>query len=174
MAAFIAGEDCRTCKINWMEDYTLENDIEFPEPNTKGFVKFTPIGSTATPFTGTLDGNNKKVSKLYIKHDANNNVGLFGYVKAKTKDSVVVKDLRLEDPMVTSKKDSVGALIGWIQTGTVSNVHVRGDKGAVSGNDNVGGLVGYNSAGTVTGYVTGRYQATGGSVDSWGTTRMAR
>ncbi len=137
-------------------DYKLENDIEFPEPNTKGFKKFTPVGASATSaFTGTLDGNNKKVSKLYIDHDADN-VGLFGSVKAKTKDSVVVKDLILEDPTVTSKKGNVGALIGQNNIGMVSNVHVRGDTGAVSGNDNVGGLVGHNTlTGTVTGYATG-------------------
>ena len=95
------------------------------------------------------------MSKLYIDHDADN-VGLFGSVKAKTKDSVVVKDLILEDPMVTSKKGNVGALIGQNNIGMVSNVHVRGDTGAVSGNDNVGGLVGHNTlTGTVTGYATG-------------------
>ena len=165
------------------EDYTLEDNIEFPEPNTKGFVKFTPIGSEATPFTSSLDGNNKKVSKLYIiKHGADYE-GLFGYVKAKTKTTVVVKDLILEDPTVESENSFVGALIGRIDIGMVSNVHVRGDKAEVvsevnhvgglvgwasseatitsssssaqvEGNNNVGGLVGYNFS-TVTGYATG-------------------
>ena len=68
------------------EKYTLEDNIEFPAPNTKGFVTFTPIGSTATPFTGTLDGNNKQVSKLYIDHKAALYAGLFGFVKAKNKN----------------------------------------------------------------------------------------
>ncbi len=129
------------------ENYKLENDIEFPEPNTKGFVQFTPIGLTATsPFTGTLDGNNKKVSELYIDHDARY-AGLFGYVKAKTKATVVVKDLTLAEAQVTSTLDDVGALVGRIHTGTVSNVHVQGGRvtqvsaGTVKF-PNAGGLVG--------------------------------
>ena len=168
------------------KNYKLENDIEFPEPDTKGFKKFTPIGSTTTSaFTGMLDGNNKTVSKLYIKHDAQY-AGLFGYVKASAKGTVVVKNLTLEDPRVTSTVEYVGALVGWLQTGTVSNVHVQGADGTVESTDGqvgglvgfvgsngvvssssssvqvkssgsqVGGLVGYNSlTGTVTGYATG-------------------
>ncbi len=125
-------------------DYKLENDIEFPEPDTKGFKKFTPVGSTATSaFTGMLDGNNKQVSKLYIDHKAEN-AGLFGYVKAATKATVVVKNLILENPRVTSEKDNVGALVGYLHTGTVSNVHVQGADGTVElmNNNDVGGLVG--------------------------------
>ena len=158
--------------------YTLENDIEFPEPNTKGFVTFTPIGSKATPFIGSLDGNNKKVNKLYINDDANN-VGLFGSVKAITKTDVVVKDLWLVNPKITSTKGAGGALIANLQTGTVTNVHVQGgtvtskavvgglvglssgvvtsssSSAQVSGLASVGGLVGSNVGGTVTGYAMG-------------------
>ena len=160
--------------------YKLENDIEFPEPNTKGFVTFTPIGSTATPFIGSLDGNNKKVHKLYINNNSNNNTGLFDYVKAITKTDVVVKDLWLVNPKITltKKAGGTGALIGNFQTGTVTNVHVQGgtvtsklvagglvgenrgvvtsssSSAQVSGVSSVGGLVGVNE-GTVRGYATG-------------------
>ncbi len=129
--------------------YTLENDIVFPDPDTKGFKNFTPVGSAdedGKRFTGTLDGNNKKVSELYIDHDAKY-AGLFGYVKAKTKTTVVVKDLTLEDPQVTSTKEAVGPLVGLLNTGTVSNVHVQGGRitqvsvGVVK-HPNTGGLVG--------------------------------
>ena len=125
------------------ENYKLENDIEFPAPDTKGFKNFTPIGSTATSaFTGMLDGNNKKVSKLHIDHKAIN-AGLFGYVKAAAKATVVVKNLRLENPRVISTGENVGALVGRLDTGTVSNVHVQGADGTVeSKSSNVGGLVG--------------------------------
>ena len=129
------------------DNYKLENDIEFPAPNTKGFKNFTPVGSSDTSaFTGMLDGNNKQVSKLYIDHKAAN-AGLFGYVKAKTKDTVVVKDLMLVDPQVTSTLDNVGTLVGRIHTGTVSNVHVQEgivtqvSAGTVKSPD-AGGLVG--------------------------------
>ena len=101
----------------------------------------------------------------------------------------MVKDLILEDPTVKSKNSFVGALIGLLNIGTVSNVHVRGDKaevvstvnhvgglvgrvesdGVVSsssssaqviGADNTGGLVGRNSTSTVTGYATGAVSGT--------------
>ena len=122
--------------------YKLENDIEFPETDTKGFKNFTPVGSTATSaFTGTLDGNNKQVSNLYIDHKAALNAGLFGYVKAKTKVTVVVKNLTLENPRVISTGEDVGAVVGHFHTGTISNVRVQGGT-VESTNSNVGGLVG--------------------------------
>ncbi len=169
--------------------YKLENDIEFPAPDTKGFKNFTPVGSTATSaFTGKLDGNNKQVSKLYIDHNAIN-AGLFGYVKAKTKDTDVIQNLTLEDPTVKSAESFVGILVGQLHTGTVSNVHVQGADGTVEsknsnvgglvgqvvttngvvssssssarveGTQNIGGLVGYNK-GTVRGYATGKVSGT--------------
>ena len=165
------------------KNYKLENDIAFPDPDTKGFEKFTPIGSSDTSaFTGILDGNSKKVSKLYIKHDASN-VGLFGFVKAPAQTTVVVKNLMLHSPKVTSSQGNVGALVGYLSVGTVKNVHVQGADGTVeSTNSSVGGLVGKvdisgvvssssssaqasgkyyvgglvgSSIGTVTGYATG-------------------
>ncbi len=129
-------------------DYKLENDIEFPAPNTEGFEKFTPVGSSGSPFTGTLNGNNKEVSKLYINHDAQY-AGLFGAVKAKATDSVVIKNLELVDPKIISTHGRVGPLVGFLSNGTVGNVHVK--RGKVESNgSNVGGLVGYVHSGTIT------------------------
>ena len=121
--------------------YTLENDIAFPEPNTKGFKNFTPIGlSQKSPFTGSLDGKDKKVSNLYIDYTFIF-AGLFGYVNVATKDTVVVKNLILVNPKIKSTKSYVGALVGLLHAGTVTNVHVQG--GTVETDISAaGGLVG--------------------------------
>lgn len=56
-------------------------DIDASETSSwNGGSGFAPIGSTATPFTGTLDGNGHTVTGLTISRSGTNDVGVFGYV----------------------------------------------------------------------------------------------
>ncbi len=169
--------------------YTLENDITFPKSGEKGFVKFMSVGSEESSFTGTLNGNNKKVNNLYINHDVNN-VGLFSVAKTKVAGTVVVKNLWLVNPKIESRNSNIGALVGHLYAGTaITNVHVQGgtvvstnnggnvgglvgvahpnvvitsgsSSAQVQGGDLVGGLVGYNLGATIIGYATGAVSGT--------------
>ena len=60
------------------EDETTETTLkaELTKEESKGFK---PIGNSSNYFSGTFDGNTKKIKNLYINRSAENNIGLFGY-----------------------------------------------------------------------------------------------
>ena len=104
-----------------------------------------PIGqlvssSVAHQFGGTLDGNGKTISGLYINSTVQR-IGLFGRVNGGT-----VKDLALVDVEVVGG-EYTGGLAGYVTDGTVENCYVTG---TVRGVGNVGGLVGYLGGSTAT------------------------
>ncbi|MBN2128124.1 MAG: hypothetical protein JW741_01455 [Sedimentisphaerales bacterium] len=72
--------------------------------------------------------------------------GLFGRIDDPNAE---VRNLGVIDPNVNAEAASdVGALVGWLQQGTVNNCYVKG--GRVSGCEEVGGLVGSNGGGSIT------------------------
>ena len=109
--------------------YKQEVDIVLTDAN------WIPIGSSSKPFTGTYNGNNKKISKLKIDAPSSNNLGLFGYIGA----GGTVKNLGLEEVEINGG-NNVGSVAG-TSSGTVENCYVTGD---VKSNSIVGGLVGEN------------------------------
>ena len=134
--------------------YELANAIDL-DPSVDG--NWTPIGTSSNQtYTGIFEGNGKEISNMTIDLDAlptGNDVGLF------QKSTGTIRNLKLTNVTVivndTTSTDgySVGALVGWGSTGTVTNVHVTGSVTLTSsgdGNTNVGGLVGATAAnGTV-------------------------
>ncbi len=101
---------------------------------------FIPQGFNHVSFTGVFDGQNHKITDLYINRGANSGdldgyyVGLFRTIAA----GAEVKNLDLENVDITGAGNNVGALAGGL-SGTVTNVH---SSGTVHGQDNTGGLVG--------------------------------
>ncbi len=84
----------------WAHDCVLAADIDLTN-----VVGQSPIGTDATPFTGTFNGQNYTVTGLNIvTSDAG--AGLFGVVKNAT-----IKNVKLASPTV-SGSEGVGALIG--------------------------------------------------------------
>ena len=134
--------------MNFGASYTLANNIDLgPElanvlgkyPGLWGSSGFAPIGSSATPFAGTFDGQGHTIDNLFI-NSAATYVGLFGYVGS----AGVVSNVGLRNAAVSGGVAySVGGLAG-LNSGTISQSYVGG---AVAGgiNGNVGGLVGTNS-----------------------------
>ncbi|MFD1635399.1 right-handed parallel beta-helix repeat-containing protein [Haloplanus ruber] len=96
---------------------------------------FEPIGTQASPFTGTFDGRNHTINGLTIDRPGSDNVGLFGYT-----DSAIIRDVHLRNVSISGRRQ-VGGLIGW-NVGTVRNVSVEGQ---VNGTANVGVVAGQNS-----------------------------
>ncbi len=105
-----------------------------------------PLGTSSSQFTGSFDGNNKTISKLYINRPSTDHVGLFGY----TSSGAEIRDIGLVDVNI-SGDDFVGGLVG-ISRGSISNSYVTGE---VSGKSNIGVLVGYSYGSIRNSYATG-------------------
>ena len=114
-----------------------------------GINNWTPIGTEATPFTGTYDGDGKTISNLKINDSGNDNKGLFGYING------VVKNVRMNTVVITGK-NRIGGVAGQIIGGTVQNCYVVNIN--IEGNDIVGGVAGGNSGNgnIINCYATGR------------------
>ncbi|TFZ54812.1 filamentous hemagglutinin N-terminal domain-containing protein [Methylorubrum sp. Q1] len=147
---------------------------------------FVPVGTSSTPFTGSLDGAGHTITGLTIARPGQNFVGLIGDLGTGGR----VSGLGLVGGSVTGS-GSVGGLVGG-NVGTVSQSYTSGSvtgssgvgglvgtnngtvsqsyaSGSVSGSSGVGGLVGHNSSGTVSqsyasGRVTGSSNYVGGLV----------
>lgn len=163
--------------------FKLQNDIDLTdwlEENYPG-QGWQPVGSSAEPFKGILDGNNKTISGFSITRSSTDYVGLFGYVTGAT-----IKDLTLKGNI--SGKAYVGSLIGY-GTATVTNYTFEGNvtgtgsytggvggnqttastnltvKATVKGASYTGGVYGYGAGittATFTGQVTGSGSYVGG------------
>ena len=112
--------------------FMLTGDVD-----TTGGGNWTPIGSTATPFTGTFAGNGHSV-KLASSSTASN-LGLFGVIGS----AGTVKDLTIIATL-TSCGAASGTLAG-SNMGIVDNCSSSGALTDSAGAWNIGGLVGLNS-----------------------------
>ena len=125
-------------------DYELGNDINASATSAwNGGAGFAPVGSTAAPFTGTLDGKKYTVSDLFIDRSARE-IGLFGVI-----NNATITDVRMTGCNITGEQRT-GALAGEVK-GTTS-ISDCTSAGAIVSTDGgaVGGLIGYVKAGTVT------------------------
>jgi len=126
--------------------YKLGNDIDvtsYLDPSGPGGVAWgikgwLPIGNSSTPFTGSLDGAGKKITKLWMGRNDENGVGLFGYAS-----DAVIKNLVFEFSTIQGG-NYTGGLVGWFAASS-TNVGITDCyvKGTVSSIGNCcGGLVG--------------------------------
>ena len=125
-----------------------------------GYYGWTPIGNEILSFWGDFDGDNYKISNLYINRPNTDRVGLFGG----THESLI-KNTIIENFVITGKI-SVGGLVGNAWASTIDNCI---SSGIVSGNEKVGNLIGningdiknscssgtVNNSGTFSGGLTG-------------------
>jgi filamentous hemagglutinin family protein len=110
---------------------------------TGGFI---PVGTSALPFIGSLNGAGRIISSLNIAKSGVTNVGLFGVIGA----TGTVANVGLSGGAVTGSVN-VGALAGTNQ-GTVSGSFATS---AVVGDSGGGGLVGNNSGAIKDSYASG-------------------
>jgi hypothetical protein len=128
---------------------------------------WTPIGTSAVPFQGTLDGNMYSVSGMTISTTSGYQ-GLFGRVTG------TVKNVGVIGSNIYGSGSYIGGLVGYCSSGsTVTDCY---STGTVSGATDVGGLVGYCSSGSTvtdcynTGAISGAGSYVGGVVGSSGAT----
>ncbi len=128
-------------------DIELNNTTDWENWNesTEGLNTWTPIGSEATQFAGTLDGDGHSVSGIYINSTANYQ-GLVG---------VLGEDGTLQNLGVKASYIKGGARVGGVcgeNRGTVNNCY---NTGNVTGNSQVGGVCGMNYGNVTNCYNTG-------------------
>jgi len=131
-----------------MADYSYITALIAPDTSSNN-------GFQGTKFTGVFDGNSHTIFSLEINDSGagNDYIGLFGYIGIGGQ----VLNLAVEDVNIKGG-DYVGGLIGWIESGTVSNCY---STGSISGFNYVGRLVG-NNHGTLTNcYSNGLVSGTG-------------
>lgn len=115
--------------------YIQVKDIDMNiEPYNSG-TNFNPIGVKGIAFKGEYDGAIYKISNLYIKQDATDYVGLFGYLIEAT-----VKNLKLDNATIIGKQ-YVGAVAGYTYNSKIINIQVNANVTAES--SDAGGVIGY-------------------------------
>jgi uncharacterized repeat protein (TIGR02543 family) len=103
-----------------------------------------PIGKpflSDTSFTGTYDGNFKKISNLFINRPTEDYVGIFGYVSGSE-----IKTLTIENSQVTGK-NVVGPLVGQAMNSSITTCVSSGQVN--SSGARVGGLIGSGASVTI-------------------------
>ncbi len=116
-------------------DYVLVNDIDLTN------VTFNGLCSEATPFTGTLDGNDFVIKGWNFD---NANVGTMGLLRRT--NGAVIKNLGMTDVKVVGG-DNTGALIGVADGGKIEHCYVS--NSSVEGGDRVAAIAARVSAGVV-------------------------
>ena len=166
-AAFgVTGAGRVSCGAGACSGYELGVDLTFDTNGSgvpdagdawwQGGAGWLPLGTAATPFTATFEGNGNVIRHLYMARG--DGAGLFGA----TGTSGVVGHVGLTGVEVTGA-NAVGGLVG-LNGGLVTGSYVTG---RVSGDEAVGGLVGTNAgkgaiAGSyATAYVVGATSAGG-------------
>ena len=118
--------------------YKLGSDIDASLTSDPGYGDgngWLPVGN----FTGSFNGNNKKITNLYINRPATDNVGFFSIA-----DTSRITDITFEDVDITGR-NYVGGCIGYQRSQQdYSRIHVTG---FIHGVGNVGGVIGYCSVG---------------------------
>ncbi len=95
---------------------------------------FEPVGTTSTPFTGSLNGQGFVVDGLYINRPSEDRVGLFGQIN--DQDSKL-ENLHLINAYI--KGDDLIGLCGVFYEGTIFNSSI---EGTILGDSLIGGMVG--------------------------------
>jgi hypothetical protein len=102
--------------------YKLGNDIDLSDYQTG--LGWMPIGNftsgTYYSFNGYFDGDNKKITGLYINNPNRLYAGLFGMTRFGT-----IENLFVENADVTAGA-AVGLIVGYSEYGTIQNCHSTG------------------------------------------------
>lgn len=118
--------------VNCVNGGTSYIDGKLAEDIVLTVENWYPIGSGKRPYTGTFDGNGKRISGFAI-HSFLDERGFFGNIGGKGE----VKGLSVSG-MITADANSVGGIVGYLD-GKIINCFF---DGTISGQDDVGGIVG--------------------------------
>jgi hypothetical protein len=118
--------------------FTLMADIILDPSVDDNYCMISPNYS----FYGVFDGNYHKI--VHPRYSQENplvtSTGIFSTVNGTSTANAVVKNLGIEDPIISSAGLIVGGLAGTLYRGSIENCYVKG--GSVTGAQAAGGLVG--------------------------------
>lgn len=119
--------------------FKLNNDIDLTEwiADNSPTAGWMPVGTTESPFSGFLDGNNYTIRGLVINRPETNYIGLFGYV---TTSGTIVNNLNVDKPSIKGNY-YVGTIVGYSET-TSYILNCRITECSIVGNSCVGGIGG--------------------------------
>ena len=115
-------------------DSTTAGYEELAGPAANEGKGWQPIGIWPDPFTGSFDGQGFEIRDLFIDRPVEDYVGLFSFVET----GAVIVGVAVIGADVTGN-EYVGALVGHIHDGSLSNCH---STGSVAGDTHVGGITG--------------------------------
>ena len=123
---------------DWSKHFKLMADIDLFTYHT---FEFNPIGRPYSfPFAGVFDGSGHAILNFSYSCQDDSCIGLFGYVDNPIAE---IKNLKLIEPNIDGgSAERVGALVGFMNSGTITNCYVEG--GSIRADKNVSGLVGFN------------------------------
>ena len=100
---------------------------------------FTPIGSVATPYKGTFDGQEHIISNLYINLPEQEYVGLFGVLN----NGAYIKNVVMDELCEINGKCFVGGIAGGTNGGGTVTFENCGNAGMVGAQEqNAAGIIG--------------------------------
>ncbi|NLP49038.1 MAG: hypothetical protein GX345_08900 [Clostridiales bacterium] len=116
--------------------------------NIQGLTGFRPVGTRENPFTGTYDGQGKKIKGFYSVYGTSDYVGMFGYIAGQAQLKNIHLELAenkgaagIENQGGVYGKEFVGGLVAYsMSSQPIVNCSVVGSQ--VVGQWKVGGLVG--------------------------------
>ena len=111
--------------------YKLGNDIDLSAYQSG--TGWTPIGNDNYRFRGSFDGNEKKITGLYINNPSLYEAGLFGCTLNATIKNVAVVNVNVKGDW------RVGSVVGSFFGGNIENSYSTGN---VSGSNWIGGIAG--------------------------------
>ncbi|BEG99325.1 T9SS type A sorting domain-containing protein [Bacteroides sedimenti] len=114
-----------------VQNYLSSNFIVTADIDLAG-ADWTPIGTQSTPFSGTFNGNGKRISNMTISNGAAYS-GFFSVVENGT-----IKNVWLHSVNITGS-DNTGGLIGQLNDGVVMNCRV---SGTIGGSNFIGAIIG--------------------------------
>ena len=109
MANITSWTDLKNIANDLTEDYILTADLSSADGDysSAGGDAWTAIGTVATPFTGTFNGDGHTISDLTMDVNLSGGGGLFGVA-----DGAVISNIGLIDCDVTQSNNIGGGLVG--------------------------------------------------------------
>ncbi len=114
--------------------YYINNDLDLSATCVwNGGKGWEPVGTSAAPYTGSLDGYGHQLSHLFIEWPDNSYSGLFGYISGSSISDIVLTDVSLH------ARNYLGSVAGYAVDSRIDMIDLQG---TISGNDTVGGIAG--------------------------------
>lgn len=139
---YLIKTPCDLANIHGEGYYKLTNNIDLDSLlSVTSSEGWQPLGVYAENIT-YLDGDNHKISNLFISKEENF-VGLFASLTDATIKNLIIETAPCKN---VHGIDNVGVLAGRLNNCTIENVTIKGN---VCGNHNVGGLAGIINGGSI-------------------------